>query len=340
MRPRRLGNSDLWITPVGIGAWAMGGGSWKYGLGPQDDNESIAAIRRALDLGVNWIDTAPLYGFGHSEEVVGKALEGIAAKPFIFTKCSRVWDEHGRIYSSLRRDSIRREVEASLRRLRTECIDLYLMHWPCPAEELEEGWSAMAELKSEGTVRAIGLSNCDVAQMRRAQAIVPITFLQPPYSLLVRGVEAEILPFAKANNIGVVVYSPMRCGLLSGSMIRERVASLPENDCRRSMPDFQEPRLSTNLEFVRLLGRLASRYGSTAGVAAVAWTLHQPAVTGAIVGVRRPEQVDAAVRAVSYHWSEADLRQIEAFWNHNASSATTAEVAAPDYSVRTVPPPG
>jgi aryl-alcohol dehydrogenase-like predicted oxidoreductase len=311
MHQRQLGNSDLCITPVGVGSWAMGGGQWKYALGPQDDGQSEAAIRRALDLGVNWIDTAALYGFGHSEEVVGRALRGVSPRPFIFTKCSRVWDDRGRITSSLKSESIRREVEASLKRLRVDYIDLYQMHWPWPEEDLEEGWATMADLKREGKVRWIGVSNFSVEQMARAQAIAPITATQSPYSILVREVETTILPYAAANNIGVIVYSPLRCGLLSGKMTRERAATLPQNDCRRDLPDFNEPALSRNLELVEVLRQIAARVGRSAGEAAIAWTLRQAAVSGAIVGVRKPEQVDDDMNAAGFRWSEEDLETIQ-----------------------------
>src|SRR3954463_10225749 len=242
MTTKQLGNSDMNITPLGVGAWAMGGGGWAFAWGPQDDNESVAAIRAALDRGINWIDTAAVYGLGHSEEVVAKALEGVSKKPYVFTKCERIWNEKREIQKSLKRDSIRREVEASLRRLKLDVIDLYQIHWPEPDEDIEEGWTTLAELKAEGKVRYIGVSNFNADQLRRAQAIAPITSLQPPYSMISPEIEESILPYAQANNIGVIVYSPMKSGLLTGAMTRERIAAMPEDDFRRRTPHFQEPK--------------------------------------------------------------------------------------------------
>ena len=273
METKRLGKSDLFITPVGFGSWAVGGGGWQFAWGEQDDSQSIAAIHRALDLGMNWIDTAAVYGLGHSEEIVSKAVAGVSNQPYIFTKCSLVWDKTGTITHSLKRDSIRKEVEGSLKRLRVETIGLYQIHWPDPEPELEEGWTTLAELKREGKVRYIGVSNFDVAQMKRAQAIAPIDSLQPPYSLIHPEVEDEILLFCEANNIGVIVYSPMMSGLLSGRMTRERIANFPDDDWRSKSPDFQEPRLSHNLQLAELLRNIGSRHGRSADEAAIAWTL-------------------------------------------------------------------
>ncbi|HZP02025.1 MAG TPA: aldo/keto reductase [Terriglobia bacterium] len=296
-----------------MGAWAMGGGGWKFGWGPQDDADSIAAIHKALDAGINWIDTAAVYGFGHSEEVVGRALAGRTSKPYVFTKCSRVWNERGDISGCLKRASLRREVEASLRRLKLDVIDLYQIHWPDPDQDIEEGWSTLAELKAEGKVRYIGVSNFNVQQMQRAHAISPITSLQPPYSLLSRGIEEAVLPFAAANNIGVIVYSPMKSGLLSGSMTRERVAAFPPDDFRRNQPDFQEPKLSRNLALAELLREVGRRHGRTAGEVAIAWTLRNPAVTAAIVGMRSAQQVDGVINAAWFRLSEDEAREIESF---------------------------
>jgi aryl-alcohol dehydrogenase-like predicted oxidoreductase len=317
MQTRRLGNSDLDITPLGFGAWALGGGGWAFAWGPQDDADSVAAIRAALDAGINWIDTAAVYGLGHSEEVVAKALDGVKKRPYVFTKCARIWNEQRQIGKSLKADSIRRECEVSLKRLKVDVIDLYQMHWPEPEEDVEEGWSTMAQLQREGKVRWIGVSNFNVAQMKRAQAIAPITSLQPPYSMLVRGVEAEILPYCRAQNIGVIVYSPMRNGLLTGAMTRERVAAFPADDWRRNNPDFQEPRLTRNLRLVEVLRAIAKRHGRTPGEVAVAWTLHNPAVTGAIVGLRRPDQVAGVIGAGEFRLSAEDVREIETFLREN-----------------------
>ena len=311
MQTRRLGNSDLEITPLGIGAWAIGGGGWAFGWGPQDDTESINSIRAGIDAGLNWIDTAAVYGLGHSEEVVARALEGIKEKVYVFTKCERRWNEKGEIQKILKAASVREECENSLHRLKREVIDLYQIHWPEPDEDVEEGWGELAKLQKEGKVRWIGVSNFNVQQLRRAQAIAPITSLQPPYSMLVRGVEAEILPYCKENNIGVIAYSPMRNGLLSGAMTRERVASLPQDDWRRRNPDFQEPALTRNLELAEVLKRIAAPHGRTAGEAAIAWVLRNPAVTGAIVGVRRADQVAGVIGAAEWRLSDAEAAEIQ-----------------------------
>lgn len=321
METKRLGNSDLLITPVGFGSWAVGGGGWVFGWGEQDDSQSIAAIHRALDLGMNWIDTAAVYGLGHSEEIVSKAVAGLSKQLYIFTKCSLVWDSNGAITHSLKRDSIRKEVEGSLKRLRVEAIDLYQIHWPDPDAEIEEGWTTLAELKREGKVRYIGVSNFDVAQMKRAQAIAPIDSLQPPYSLIHPEVENEILPFCEANNIGVIVYSPMMSGLLSGRMTRERIANFPDDDWRSKSPDFQEPRLSQNLQLAELLRNIGSRHGRSAGEVAIAWTLRLSAVTAAIVGGRGPEQVEGIIGAGTFRLSEAEIAEIDAFARGNTAQA-------------------
>jgi aryl-alcohol dehydrogenase-like predicted oxidoreductase len=319
MHTKRLGNSDLFITPVGFGAWAIGGGGWQFAWGGQDDADSVAAIRAALDRGVNWIDTAAVYGLGHSEEVVARALHGMRQRPYVFTKCSMVWDDQRRISRSLKADSVRRECEASLKRLRVDAIDLYQIHWPDPDEDIEEGWAELAALKKEGKVRWIGVSNFDVEQMRRAQDIAPVTSLQPRYSLLHREVEEGVLPFALLENIGVIAYSPMASGLLTGAMTPERVRSLPADDWRRKNPDFQEPQLSRTLLLVRLLEAIARHNGRTPGEVAVAWVLRHPAVTGAIVGARRPEQVEGTVGAADFRLSLKEVGQIEAFLNHTGA---------------------
>jgi aryl-alcohol dehydrogenase-like predicted oxidoreductase len=313
MQKRKLGNSDLEITALGIGAWAIGGGGWAFAWGPQDDAESVASLRAGIDAGLNWIDTAAVYGLGHSEEMVAKALEGVSQQVYVFTKCERRWNEKGEILKVLKRDSIREECENSLRRLKRDVIDLYQIHWPEPDEDIEEGWGAMADLQREGKVRWIGLSNFNVDQMRRAQAIAPITSLQPPYSMLVRGVEHEILPYCQQNGIGVISYSPMRNGLLSGAMTRERVENLPADDWRRRNPDFQEPNLSRNLELAAVLGKIAAKHGRTAGEAAIAWVLRNPAVTAAIVGVRRPDQVAGIIGAADWRLMDDEAARIDKF---------------------------
>jgi aryl-alcohol dehydrogenase-like predicted oxidoreductase len=314
METKPLGNSGLFITPIGFGAWAIGGGGWEFAWGGQDDTDSIAAIRRALDAGINWIDTAAVYGLGHSEEIVARALEGVHDRPYLFTKCSMVWNQHREIGHSLRAESIRRECEASLRRLRVETIDLYQIHWPDPDEDIEEGWAALAQLQREGKVRYIGVSNFNVAQMKRAQAIAPITSLQPRYSLLHRDIEAEILPFAARQNIGVIAYSPMASGLLTGAMTPERIANLPADDWRKRHPDFQEPQLHRNLMLVRLLRHIGRTHGRMPAEVAVAWVLHNPAVTGAIVGARRPDQVQGVIGAAEFRLSPREVAEIDDFF--------------------------
>ena len=313
MQTKRLGTSDLEITPIGIGAWAMGGAGWAFAWGPQDDDESVAAIHAALDSGINWIDTAAVYGLGHSEEVVARALQGRSHKPFVFTKCARVWNEKREIGKSLKADSIRRELEASLRRLQLDTIDLYQIHWPEPDEDLEEGWGAMAQLQKEGKVRWIGVSNFNAGQLRRAQAIAPIASLQPPYSIISPEIEESLLPYAQANNIGVIVYSPMKSGLLSGAMTRERVAAMPADDFRQRTPPFQEPRLTRNLALAELLRAIGKRHGRTPGEVAVAWTLRHPAVTAAIVGMRSPKQVEGVIGAAEFRLSPEEIAEIQSF---------------------------
>ncbi len=313
MDRRRLGNSDMDISPLGFGAWAAGGGNWTYSWGPQDDADSIAAIHRALDLGVNWIDTAAVYGFGHSEVVVGKAIRSRVEKPFVFTKCSRLPGPDGTVVSSLRRDSIRRECEESLRRLGVERIDLYQLHWPRPPEDIEEGWETLARLREEGKVRWIGVSNFDVAQLERIRGIAPITSLQPPYSAVTPEVERQILPHCRREGIGVIAYSPMRSGLLTGKMTRERIAAMPADDWRRRHPDFQEPRLGRHLALQDLMARIGARHGHPAAVVALAWVLRDPAVTGAIVGARRPEQVDGFIPAIDFRLSPGEVEELGVF---------------------------
>ncbi len=289
----------------------MGGAGWKFSWGPQDDADSIAAIHEGLDRGINWIDTAAVYGLGHSEEVVARALKGRSNRPYVFTKCERVWDEQGNIGGSLKAQSIRREVEASLRRLQVDIIDLYQVHWPEPDADIEEGWKEMLRLKEQGKVRYIGVSNFNASQMQRALGIAPITSLQPRYSLLAREIEESVLPFAAKNNIGVIVYSPMYSGLLSGAMTRERVASFAADDWRSRNPNFQEPLLSRNLRLACLLRDIGSRHGRTAGEVAIAWTLCNPAVTGAIVGVRSRAQVEGVIGAGDFHLSNGELNEIQ-----------------------------
>jgi aryl-alcohol dehydrogenase-like predicted oxidoreductase len=310
LRTAPLGETGLEITRVGLGAWAIGGGGYSWGWGTQDDADSIAAIKHALELGVNWIDTAAQYGFGHSEAVVGRALAGLDQRPYVFTKGGQPEGPNRTTLRSLKRESLRRELEGSLSRLGIDAIDLYQIHWPVPGEN-EEGWAAFAEFKDEGLVRHIGVSNFSVEQLRTIQQIAPVETLQPQYSLITRDVEEEILPFAEREGIGVIVYSPMGSGLLTGAMTRERIAALPEDDWRRRDPRFHEPRLSETLALVDRLRAVADRHDTSVGSAAVAWTLANSAVDGAIVGFRRPDQVDPIVGAANLELTADDLATIE-----------------------------
>jgi aryl-alcohol dehydrogenase-like predicted oxidoreductase len=319
MTLRTLGQSDLNITPIGIGAWAIGGGSWEFAWGAQDDAESIEAIHAGLDRGINWIDTAAVYGLGHSETVVGRAIKSLAKRPYIFTKCSLVWDESGKISHNLQAASIRREAEASLKRLGVDSIDLYQIHWPAwsgnpesaSPGSIEEAVGEMANLKAAGKICNIGVSNFNASQMQRARNVAPITSLQPPYSLLFAEIETATLPFALSHHIGVIVYSPMASGLLSGAMTRERIARLPEDDWRKRSPNFQEPLLSRNLQLVEILRGIGQRQKATPGEVAIAWTLRNPAVTGAIVGVRSAQQVKGIAGAAEVQFNADDVREIE-----------------------------
>jgi aryl-alcohol dehydrogenase-like predicted oxidoreductase len=311
LRTSKLGGTGLEITRVGFGAWAIGGGGWEFGWGPQQDDDSIGAIHRALELGVNWIDTAAAYGFGRSEEIVGQALRGVTERPYVFTKCSLLDDGNRRVRHSLKRDSILREAEASLRRLGIDAIDLYQIHWPDPEQDIEEGWSALAELKEQGLVRHIGVSNFSAGQLRRIGAIAPAETLQPRYSLIDRGAEQSVLPYAEHEGIGVIVYSPMGSGLLTGGITRERIAAMPGDDWRKTDPQFTEPLLSQHLALAARLRAVADRHESTPGAVAVAWTLRNPAVDGAIAGFRRADQVDPILVAANLELTDQDIAEIE-----------------------------
>jgi aryl-alcohol dehydrogenase-like predicted oxidoreductase len=332
MKLRQLGDGDLHITPIGIGAWAMGGGNWEWGWGSQDDSDSLHAIYEGLETGLNWIDTAAAYGLGHSETVVGRAIKNMPDRPYIFTKCSLVWDGSGKISHNLQAASIRRELDGSLKRLDVERIDLYQIHWPAwqgaPETDspgsIEEAVSALAEMQCQGKIRYIGVSNFDAQQIKRALAVAPITSLQPPYSLLARDVENSILPFANNNHMGAIVYSPMYSGLLSGAMTSERVARLPEDDWRKRNPNFQEPLLSRNLRLVEVLRSIGKGYGASPGEVAIAWTLRNPAVTAAIVGVRNAQQVRGVRAATWLRLSEADAAEIEAHLTSAADESAPA----------------
>jgi aryl-alcohol dehydrogenase-like predicted oxidoreductase len=311
MKTKPLGNSDLQITPVGFGAWAIGG-DWQFGWGAQDDAQSIAAIHRALELGVNWIDTATIYGLGHSEEVVARALAGWnGARPYVFTKCGMIWDAHGKVGYSLRAESVRRECEASLRRLKTDVIDLYQIHWPADdLNETIEGWSTLSALQKEGKVRWIGVSNASVEEMQKMKAVAPITSLQPPYSLIRRDIEKSQLPWCESEGVGVIVYSPMASGLLTGAMTRERIAALPKEDWRTKNEQFRDPKLAENLQLVEQLKAVGARHGRPAGQIAIAWTLRHPAVTAAIVGARNPRQVEQVVGAADLELTPQEVSHL------------------------------
>ena len=322
METRKLGNSDLNITRVGYGAWAIGGSGWQFAWGSQDDSDSIAAIHRALELGVNWIDTAAVYGMGHSEEVVGRALKSWGgSRPYVFTKCGLRWDAKGNVTKTLSADSIRREVEDSLRRLSVDVIDLYQIHWPPEPDSnaLEEGWSTMADLKREGKVRWTGVSNFNVQQLLRAQAIAPVTSLQPPYSLVHREIEDEVLPYCLTEGIGVIVYSPMASGLLTGAMTRERAAKLPKDDGAGIIQTSPNQICLATLALIERLQKIGDRQDRSAGEVAIAWTLHNPAVTGAIVGARNASQANGVMRAAGFRLSDKEVNEIEANLAKNAA---------------------
>ena len=322
MQTRQLGNTRLQLTTIGLGTWAIGGGNWEFGWGPQDDRESIRTIRRALDLGVNWIDTAAVYGLGHGEEIVGRALSGMRDRPLVATKCERCWDEQGRIVRRLKRESVRAEAEDSLRRLGIDVIDLYQIHWPQPDEDIEEAWETIGELIRAGKIRYGGVSNFNVSQLKRVQAIHPVASLQPPYSMLTRDVEAELLPYCADQQIGVIVYSPMQKGLLTGKVTAEWVASLPPDDHRRSDPMFQEPQRSANLALVESLRKIAAAAGKTVAQLAIAWVLRRPEVTAAIVGARRPEQIEQTIAAGDWQLDDSQVAAIENLLTERTSTAS------------------
>jgi aryl-alcohol dehydrogenase-like predicted oxidoreductase len=305
-----LGTTGLEITRLGFGAWAIGGGGWEFGWGPQEDRDSIDAIHHALELGINWIDTAAAYGWGRSEEVVGRAIAGVSPRPYVFTKSSLIEGPDRGVVNSLKRESILREAERSIARLGVDAIDLYQVHWPRPDADIEEGWAAMAELREQGLVRHIGVSNFDAGQIRRAQAIAPVETLQPKYSLIAREAEAELLPFAEREGIGVIAYSPMGSGMLTGAMTRERLAGLPDDDWRRGA--FSGPALDGHLATAERVRAVATRLGVAPGAVAIAWVLHNAAVDGAIVGLRRPDQADELMAAATLELGEADVAELEA----------------------------
>ncbi|NOJ94531.1 aldo/keto reductase [Corallococcus coralloides] len=312
MQKRRLGNSDMELTALGFGAWAIGGGGWAFAWGAQDDAQSIEAIQRALDSGINWIDTAAVYGLGHSEDVVARALKGRDKRPYVFTKCGMVWDDQGKVSRRLSADSVRKECEASLRRLKVDAIDLYQVHWPVEdGAELDEGWTALAELQRQGKVRWLGVSNFNVSQLEQVRRIAPVTSLQPPYSLIHRDIEDDLLPYCQTQGIGVIVYSPMASGLLTGAMTRERILAMPDDDWRRGSEDFQEPKLSHHLSLVERMREVGARHGRSPAEVALAWTLRGPAVTAAIVGARSAKQVEGFIQAGDFRLTSEEVREVE-----------------------------
>jgi len=311
MRTRRLGKTDLELTTVGLGTWAIGGGGWQYAWGSQDDDESVAAIRRAVDLGINWVDTAPVYGCGHSEEVVGRALAGMKDRPVIATKCGINWDSEGRTGRDLRGPSIRAECEASLARLGVERIDLYQIHWPNPEEQIEEAWAEIARLVEEGKVRCAGVSNFSPGQLERIRPIMPPASLQPPYSMIRRDTETDLLPYCAQHGMGVVCYSPMQKGLLTGRWTAERVGALDDDDHRRGDPDFDGARFETNMALARGLAEVASTSGHTSAQLAIAWVLRRSEVTAAIVGARRPEQIAETAAAGDWELGAGEIEAVE-----------------------------
>ena len=312
MKTRKLGWTDLSLTTVGLGTWAIGGGDWAFGWGPQDDEESIAAIIRACEKGINWLDTAPAYGLGHSEEIVGKALKKLTKRPIVATKCGIEWDENRKSIHDLKGATIKREVEASLKRLGIDVIDLYQIHWPHPDSELEPAWQSISNMVKEGKIRYAGVCNCSIEQLKRIQPIHPVASLQPPYSMIERGAEdSGLLDYCRQNNIGVVVYSPMQKGLLTGKFTKQRVQALAKEDHRHNDPNFQEPRLTANLDLVESLKVLAKKHGRTSAQIAIAWVLRRPEVTAAIVGARRPSQVDETVTAGDKALSSEEIKAID-----------------------------
>ncbi len=317
MQKRRLGSSELEITRIGLGAWALGG-SWEWGWGRQEDAASIRTIHRALERGINWIDTAPVYGLGHSEEVVARALRETSADPYVFTKCGLVWNDQGHASHALKRASIEQEVDDSLSRLGIEVIDLYQVHWPNPDEDVEEAVETLAELRSRGKIRYLGVSNFSVEQLERVRPLAEITSLQPPYSLVFPEVDEEILPYCVEHGIGAINYSPMASGLLTAKMTRERIQALPGDDWRKKHRRFREPELGRHLELAARLAEIGRRRGRTAGEVAIAWTLQNPGITGAIVGMRSPEQVDGVIHAVDVELSVDENASIRRFLGRRA----------------------
>ncbi|MEH4626461.1 aldo/keto reductase [Phytobacter diazotrophicus] len=337
MQHRKLGNADFIISPIGLGTWAIAGAGWEFGWGAQDDEESLSALEYAVERGVNWIDTAAVYGLGHAEEIVGRLLRRVPAsrRPLVFTKGSLVWDPISRqISHSLAPDSLLREIDESLRRLRTETIDLYQIHWPAfpadgPDDGIEAALSVLARARQQGKIRAIGVSNFNVTQLKRAQAVTEIASLQPPYSALMREVESDILPFCEQTGVGVIAYSTLQSGLLSGAMTRERIARLPDDDWRKTRsPDFREPRLTQNLALVETFRRIGDRHGLTPAAVAIAWVLRQPAISGAIVGARRPAQVDGLLGAAGFRLSEDELAEIAPFLPEGMGTNVPEETAS------------
>lgn len=319
MKCRRLGQSDLNISRIGFGAWALGGG-WDYGWGLQESNDSIRAVHHALDTGINWIDTAPVYGLGHSEAVVGEALKSLSDKPYVFTKCGFVWDEKNEVTPQLAADSVRMEIEGSLRRLGVETIDLYQVHYPNPEALIEEAWRAMEDAHAAGKIRYLGVSNFSIEQIQTVAEIAPVTSVQPQYSMIFTEDEHDLLPYCEQHSIGIINYSPMGSGMLTGKMSKERMTNLADDDWRKDpekAPQFAEPRLSRNLGLADIAADIAQELGWTVPEVAIAWTLHNPAVSGAIVGLRSMEQVDGVLCAPDVKLSAGHMARIRTYIEQN-----------------------
>lgn len=316
MKYNNLGNSDLKLSNIGLGTWAIGGGGWAYAWGAQDKKESAYTIQKAMDLGINWIDTAPIYGLGNAELIIGRVLKQLTKKPIIATKCGLCWDEKRRISGCLKKESIKKEIEQSLKRLKTDTIDLYQIHWPNPDTDIEEAWDTVGELIKEGKIRYGGVSNFSIDQLKRIENIAPITSLQPPYSMLDRKIEKEIINYCKSKDIGLITYSPMHKGLLTGNFSKERLNNLPTDDHRRKRdPNFQEPKFSQNLFTTNKLRAIAQRKNITLAQLAIAWVIRKEAITAAIVGARKPSQIEETIKASEIVLDNREIIEIESILN-------------------------
>ena len=315
MIARELGNTGIRLSTMGLGTWAIGGGDYEYGWGPQDDKESIATIRKSIDLGINWIDTAPVYGLGHSEKIVGQAIKGIREKVYITTKCSFRWDENRKIFSTLKKESVVAEVEESLKRLNIDVIDFYLIHFPIPEEEVEEAWGVLADLEKQGKIRHAGVSNFTLEQLKKVQVVHPVSIIEPGYNIIQNDIEGGLLDYCVENGIGVVTFSSMYMGLLTGKYTKEKLANLPPDDSRSNEFYFKEPFLTPTLEMIERLRPIAERNGKTMAQLAIAWVLRQQGIASAIVGARSPEQIEQTVPAANWILSPEDRKDIDVIVN-------------------------